>query len=123
MKMRPLDFKPTLKRGYVYGIRCGEFVKIGKATDIEQRLHTFRLCNPYPCEVVFRRRTEAPLHFERKMRELLAEWSVGREWFRITDNQITEAASVAAVHAKTVMAGAIEWEREILAKKGSRLGF
>jgi hypothetical protein len=36
--MAILEDRPTLAKGYVYGIQCAPFIKIGVAKDVAQRL-------------------------------------------------------------------------------------
>jgi hypothetical protein len=91
-------FFSALRRGDVYGIRCGEFIKIGRAADVNDRIVTMGLYNPYPIDLVFTRRTAAPLFYERKMHEILAAHAIGREWFKVTLDQVRLAASTTDVY-------------------------
>jgi len=106
--INPLHVRPTLEQAYVYGIKSGEFTKIGVAKNIERRLDTIRGHNPHGCELIWKRLTVAPFHFEKKMHELLADHAVGREWFRVTLEQIKGAASISHRHAQDVMQA---WDR------------
>ena len=38
--------------GYVYFVRCGEYIKIGYTSDPNTRMSKFRTNNPYVCELV-----------------------------------------------------------------------
>jgi len=82
-------------RRYVYGIKSLDLIKIGVAKDIDERLAAMRLLNPHGCELVFYRRVYAPFLFEKRMHELLADKAVGREWFRITVEELRQAATKA----------------------------
>jgi hypothetical protein len=106
-RINPLHVRPTLDRAYVYGIKSGDLTKIGVAKDIAKRLDTIRGHNPHGCDLVWKRLTVAPFHFEKKMHELLAEHAIGREWFRVTLEQIKGAATLAHRHAQDVM---LNWE-------------
>lgn len=101
-----------IRRGSVYGVRSGRFIKIGWAGDVEERMETMKLYNPHPLELVFCRRTASVLHFERKMHEVLAPYAVGREWFRVTVDQIRAAASNADVHVAEAVKRAKEADRD-----------
>lgn len=88
------DAKPAF--GWVYGIQSGIFIKVGKAVDIRARLNTFRLHNPHQLKVVLKRQVESPFWIEARMHRILAEFSIGREWFRCAPIDVKEAFVVAA---------------------------
>lgn len=81
--------------GYVYAIKSRDLIKVGVAKDIEKRMEAMRLNNPHGCELVLYRRTYAPYTFERRMHKLLADKAVGREWFRVTLEEVREATKKA----------------------------
>ena len=37
---------------YIYFIKCGDFVKIGKAKDVAARMKDLQIGNPYPLELL-----------------------------------------------------------------------
>ena len=80
---------------FVYGIKSLDLIKVGVAKNIEARLKDMRLLNPHGCELVFYRRVFAPFLFEKRMHELLADKAVGREWFRVTVEELRQAATKA----------------------------
>lgn len=81
--------------GYVYAIKSLDLIKVGVAKDIAKRMNAMRLDNPHGCELLFYRRTYAPYTFERRMHELLADKTVGREWFRVTLEEVRTASKTA----------------------------
>ncbi|MDP1702623.1 MAG: GIY-YIG nuclease family protein [Aestuariivirga sp.] len=85
-------------RVYIYGIKCGDLIKVGIAKSVAKRLKGFRLANPQPMEVVFKRHAYQAfaIRIERAMHEYLKEFAVGREWFRCT----VEDVKAASRHAK-----------------------
>jgi hypothetical protein len=91
--------------GYVYAIKSLDLIKVGVAKDIEKRMEAMRLMNPHGCELLFYRRTYAPYTFEKRMHELLADKAVGREWFRVTLEEVRIAS-------KTARLTSIRMERE-----------
>lgn len=113
-RIDPTKHQPNLAAGWVYGIECKPYIKIGVAKDLAIRLDTMRLHNPHPCIVVFKRKTVAPYHFERKMHEILQHQAVGREWFSTTVEEVKAAAKVAGEHARAVWQRLVreecEWE-------------
>jgi hypothetical protein len=94
--------------GFVYAIKSLDLIKVGVAQNIENRMNTMRLNNPHGCELLFYRRTYAPYTFERRMHELLADKAVGREWFRVTLEEVRIAS-------KTARLASIRAERAIRA--------
>lgn len=81
--------------GYIYGIQCCEFIKIGIARNITDRLRTLKLYNPFECKVVLRRFTKDCRRIEIRIHQLLESRSVGREWFRISPLEARAAFKVA----------------------------
>jgi hypothetical protein len=70
----------------LYFIESGEFVKVGIAEDLGRRLFTLQLGNPLVLKVGARRTIPRPLQrqVERLVHQALSEWSIGREWFRLS---------------------------------------
>jgi hypothetical protein len=87
----PLNQKP----GFVYGIQSLGLIKVGVAQDIEKRMTVMRLDNPHELTLVFKRTSRAPYTLERQMHRLLADKAVGREWFRVTIEEVRAAAYTA----------------------------
>lgn len=81
--------------GFVYAIKSLDLIKVGVAKDIEKRMNSMRLDNPRGCELLFYRRTYAPYTFEKRMHELLVDKAVGREWFRVTLEEVRIASKTA----------------------------
>jgi hypothetical protein len=94
--------------GFVYAIKSLDLIKVGVAKDIAARMHAMRLDNPHGCELLFYRRVYAPYTFERRMHQLLADKAVGREWFRVTLEEVRVAS-------KTARLASIRAERAIRA--------
>lgn len=82
----------------LYFIESGEFVKVGLADDVQRRLHDLQLGNPLPLRLAHRRTIPRALNkqVERLVHGRLGEWSVGREWFRLT-------AKAAIFHADPIV--------------------
>jgi hypothetical protein len=86
---------------FVYAVRCGEWIKIGVARDIANRMGGMRVNCPYPLTLVGSRqlpsaqdalRIESAVH-----RELAGQRHFG-EWFR--DQPIDPVAILAALYAR-----------------------
>lgn len=66
--------------GFIYAIRCAEFVKIGYATDPWKRRLQIRLSNPHPCEMLgFTLGDRAQ---EKALHSKFAAFRHRGEWFR-----------------------------------------
>lgn len=103
--------------GWVYGIQCGEFIKVGyTASAIKSRTDTMRLYNPHSIKIVLRRRTDHPYWVERRLHQILAEKAVGREWFRITVSELREAACAAVTDLVVAIEEQARWQEESSAK-------
>ncbi|MCX7898511.1 MAG: GIY-YIG nuclease family protein, partial [Methylocystis sp.] len=91
-------------RGFIYEIRCEEFVKIGKTMEPEKRVATLRLHNPLPLLLVaFRSVPHRYLRaFELHMHKELSPFHHQGEWFKV------DSATVR---------GAIEETRRVFLKK------
>lgn len=78
----PTGFSP----GYIYVLRCGEHYKIGRSTNVNQRIAVLQNASPHKIELVvsipndFTVLTEATLHKD------LHEYHVRGEWYRLPDN-------------------------------------
>lgn len=67
--------------GFIYAIRCGEFVKIGYATNPWKRRLQIRLCNPYPCDMLGF--SPGALVDEKSLHSKFAAYHHRGEWFRL----------------------------------------
>lgn len=77
--------------GGVYFIQCGQFVKIGKACDIEARLRELELGNPHPMRVLGWEPVPIASALDRE-RALHQEFAASRhrgEWFKLEEPLIT----------------------------------
>lgn len=98
----------------LYGIQCGEFIKIGISRNIPFRLNSLKLGNPMPCKVVLRRNPPYAGWLERRMHQHLAERAVGREWFRLTPQEAREAYNLLVVEAQQMLRDQVTRERRDL---------
>ncbi len=70
---------------FVYAIRCGDWIKIGVASNIESRMGAMRTNCPYPLALVGSRRfpnASAALRVEKLLHQELAGQRHMGEWFR-----------------------------------------
>jgi hypothetical protein len=106
------ELNSGLAARWVYGIQCGQFIKVGVAKSIDKRLNDMRALNPHPLTVIFRRRMKAAFYCERKMHSVLREKSIGREWFEVSPEEVKAAGIIGIAHAKDVIR---QWE--VIAKQ------
>lgn len=96
--------QPELQRtsadpAFIYAIQCSQFLKVGIAADVARRFEQFRLYNPFPCIVAFKREINPLMArtVEARTHALLRPSAHGREWFSATleavVNAIEEAVS------------------------------
>lgn len=99
-----VDYSPDSRSRYVYGIQSGQFIKVGVASNVDDRLRTMRLSNPHPLVVIFKRKMLAAFYCEKKMHEILADKAHGREWFHATPAEVLAAAEVGTLYARELHA-------------------
>jgi T5orf172 domain len=95
---------PHLKHRWVYGIKSGQYIKIGVASSLPGRMKHMQLYNPHAPEIVLKKRILAAFHCEKKMHEVLKEKSLGREWFDVTVPEVYEAYEIGKAYAGQVYA-------------------
>lgn len=115
-----------MSRNRVYGIQSGEFIKVGITHDLKRRKHEMALFNPHPCKVVFNKYAAVPRFIERELHKALAQFAIGREWFKITPEQLFDAyKQVSAAYTKKVREQylwELEWERRRESRSGVQSG-
>lgn len=71
---------------YVYVIRCGEYIKIGKAFNLDNRLNSLQCGNPYELELINAVRIKEALYAEKVIHEvILPEFKHFREWYLLPE--------------------------------------
>lgn len=70
-----------LKRGFVYFVACGDFIKIGfTRNDVSRRIRSLETSNPFPITLI--RSVPATPLFERTLHERFRKFHHRLEWFR-----------------------------------------
>lgn len=72
----------------LYFIRCGEFVKIGRADDVQQRFRQLSASNPYDLTII--RILSKEGYREKEMHQYFQDSRVKGEWFRIHDYEVVD---------------------------------
>jgi len=105
------DYWPERPTRFVYGIKCGQFIKVGVARSVSTRLHNMRLLNPHPVEVVLRRKLRGAFFCERKMHEVLKPKAIGREWFDASVEEVLAAYEIGLAWAREIHDGVLARKR------------
>jgi Meiotically up-regulated gene 113 len=66
---------------HLYFIACGEFMKIGRANNVEQRLSQLKAANPYPVTLINVMENEG--YREKEFHKLFEKQHHSGEWFRL----------------------------------------
>jgi hypothetical protein len=69
--------------GFVYFIRCGEYVKVGFTKNPQERTKSLRSMTPYPTKML--KVIAGTMAGERAIHKVLAEYHHHFEWFRLED--------------------------------------
>jgi hypothetical protein len=72
-----------LAGGWVYFIQAGEFVKIGVAKDVQQRLTFMQIGCPYDMVLLKAMECLDPYHDEEMIHAELEKYRVRGEWFKL----------------------------------------
>lgn len=81
------------ERGFVYVMVCEGFVKIGVATNIEDRLTTLQIGNPFEIKIIKAWRTTDPGQLEDRLHAILERYRVRGEWFKIPEEELEKLIS------------------------------
>ena len=85
------------KSGYIYLIKCGRFHKIGKASDVLNRLQTLQTGNPYKLKIIHTFKAKDYSKAERLLHARYNYWRRRGEWFELNENQIKEITRVVSL--------------------------
>tara|TARA_Y100000815_G_scaffold198571_2_gene182079 strand:+ start:861 stop:1361 length:501 start_codon:yes stop_codon:yes gene_type:complete len=77
---------------HLYFIKCGDYIKIGRANNPTVRLSQIRAANPYETELLFILEDEGDT--EKDWHKLFAEKHHTGEWFKLTKCDITDIIGV-----------------------------
>ena len=76
---RSLPTRETSRRGYVYMMKAGYFVKIGHSLEPTERWKAISTATPHDCELLFC--MPGSLAFERQLHAEFAACHYNKEWF------------------------------------------
>jgi len=80
--------KPKPVPGYIYVVRSGEYYKVGRTSNLEQRMKTFRTTLPAGTELVFTIKVSDTRSAETEIHTSLNESRINGEWFNLSESDI-----------------------------------
>ena len=72
------------KAGFVYGIKGGNFVKVGCSTNPKKRMVAHQVSNPHKLELLFSVESDDMFESEEQVQLELRKFKVRGEWYRLT---------------------------------------
>ena len=69
--------------GYVYLVKSGDFIKVGRTTNIKGRMRALKTANPH-VELVGKKWVKDSEYVERAMHEKLSIHHFSGEWFKLS---------------------------------------
>lgn len=100
------------KHGHLYIMKCGEFVKVGRAKDPKGRLQSVQGANPYEVELLYTRKV--PLggcpYGEAYAHDQLKEFLHRGEWFTCAPEVARRAVDRAVLRADLYDCMSAQWE-------------
>ena len=69
--------------GFIYLVKCHDFVKIGIANEVRLRLSSLQTGNPYLLKLVAHRRSFNAASEEASLHKRYEQYQVNGEWFRL----------------------------------------
>jgi hypothetical protein len=69
--------------GFIYAIRLGDYIKIGKTKDVDRRIRTYENLPPFNVEVIIAEVVPDQNFFERALQMYFIEFQVKGEWFNM----------------------------------------
>ena len=74
--------------GYVYAIRVGGYIKIGKTKHPDSRLKKYELYPPFDFKLIFLKKVPDQSFYERAIQLYFDEFRIKGEWFRFGDEDV-----------------------------------
>lgn len=83
--------------GFIYLIRCGDYLKIGIASNLYERLSQLQIGNPLALRLCCYFETTNPEKDEKSLHRLFQHRHVRGEWFRLDENEFHKAVSTSGL--------------------------
>lgn len=78
-----VGIRSSVRFSFVYFVAMGQYVKIGKADDVEKRMANLQSASPVALHLIASIPTDAPLKLEAALHEKLKQYRLGGEWFEL----------------------------------------
>lgn len=90
LRIKIRDAQLITSNNYLYLIRMvgTDFVKIGRATNVQNRIDDFNVGNPYELEVVYTAKMFNFGKIEQRVHKAVSEKKVKGEWFKLTEIEV-----------------------------------
>lgn len=72
----------------VYFVACNEFVKIGVAVSVKDRIAGMQTGCPYPLKLLGAFRSHTPYEAEERLHEMFNDCHYRGEWFKLTESEL-----------------------------------
>lgn len=82
--------KEKNEAGFIYLVKCHDFVKIGIANDTKVRLSSLQTGNPYLLKLVTHRRSFNAASEEASLHKKYEQYQVNGEWFKLPKAMLKE---------------------------------
>ena len=86
-------YKYVLSQG-LYLLECKGFYKIGITSNVVKRVETLQMGNPFIIKIIMFRPMIHAKRVEHELHRRYAGYNVSGEWFRLTDNEVSEIITI-----------------------------
>lgn len=92
--------------GYLYALRCEQFVKVGVTLDLARRVSEVKAVNPFPVHAEMCRALKRSYMFvvEKEIHRILRAYHHDGEWFTASQREVRRATAKALREAQRVAA-------------------
>lgn len=82
------EYKKTFIKGHIYVIKSLDLYKIGRTSNIFNRLKKFTTENPHGIEIIIIKDYEHTVAVEQKLHEFCKDYHYQGEWFKLTPKKL-----------------------------------
>ena len=77
-------------KGYIYFLKCNEFVKIGRTKSMKDRMYVYSVQSPFESELIHSIETNDCIKLEKHFHKVFDKKRVKGEWFRLSNKDMKE---------------------------------
>ena len=82
-----------MKQGYVYFLKCNQYVKIGRTKNMKSRMKVYRVESPFNAKLIHSIKTNDCFYLEKYFHKIFNSKRVKGEWFELTNQDINDILS------------------------------